>query len=33
VLEKVYHLNAERLLELPPTPVPGASVATASGDR
>jgi predicted TIM-barrel fold metal-dependent hydrolase len=24
VLEKVYHQNAERLLDLPPTPIPGA---------
>jgi predicted TIM-barrel fold metal-dependent hydrolase len=30
VLEKVYHLNAERLLELPPTPLPGGSVGLAS---
>ena len=29
VLEKVYHLNAERLLDLPPTPLPGGSL----GDR
>jgi predicted TIM-barrel fold metal-dependent hydrolase len=33
VLEKVYHLNAERLLELPPTPVPGAPVVPAGSDR
>jgi len=27
VLEKIYHLNAERLLELPPTPIPGVAGA------
>lgn len=26
VTEKIYHLNAERLLELPPTPLPGGAV-------
>jgi predicted TIM-barrel fold metal-dependent hydrolase len=37
VLEKVYHANAEHLLELPPTPLPGGPVGLANsptdGDR